>query len=178
MEQNTVFNVEESVTGILANKMTETGIELDDKTVKALVQSLMDSRILEVNKLVDLGDFVHFAVEEDATAPFKTLLLNDKLVYLYEKTRTNRAHGDSYDEFLEDNDLDDEDYPYDQYLRENELVETFPTETYVRAITYNVGDVFLGALKEKDYSEKMLAQANETLSKIQPIVGEHFLPIV
>lgn len=178
MEQNIVFDIKATVTGVLAQKASETGIELNEESVNALVNNLIDSRVLEVNKLVDLGDFTHFSVRENETAPFKALLLNNKLVYLYEKTRTRRAHADAYEEYLDDNDLYDEDFPYDRFLRENELVETFPSETYVAIDSYVIGDILFNAIRDKENAEKTLETANRTLEKIKPVVGEHFLPIL
>lgn len=171
-----VFDFKANLVAVLNAKLEGANVELSDAQKEVVTQFLVDKSVLTVDKVLDLDGFTHFELNED-NSPVKTLLVNNFIVYLYEGTRVTPAHQADYEEYLEDNDLYSEDYQYDQFLRDNELVETFPSETYSYLSTVDVGPLYLNALREKEDATKRLEVANLTLEKIQPVISANFMPL-
>lgn len=175
--ENVVFDVKANLVTVFNAKLGEANVELTDSQKEVVTQTLLDNSVLTVDKLIDLNGFTHFELNEDTTAPVKTLLINHLIVYLYEDSRSVQAHAAEYYEYLEDNDLYEGEYSYGQYLTDNELVATFTTEQFAYAKTVEVGGLYLNALREKEDAAKRLELANATLEKIQPVITSNFISL-
>lgn len=175
--ENVVFDLKANLVAVFNAKLGEANVELTAEQKEVVTQTLLDNKVITVDKLLNLDGFTHFELNEDAQAPVMTLLVNHLIIYVYEDTRSVAAHAAEYNEYLEDNELYEEEYSFGQYLTDNNLVATFSTEQVTYTSTVQLGELYLNALRNKEDAAKRLQLANDTLDKIEPVVSSHFIQL-
>jgi len=173
----TQFDVKAILSAGLSSKLEAANITLTESESSTIVDTLLSRSILEVTKVADLGDFVHYTIQEGSDAPQKSILVNNIIFYVFSGVQNRPAHEQDYNEYLEDNELYSGDYSYGQYLEDNELVETFTEVPFTNVTTADIGQLYIGAITSKQNAEESLKAANEVLEKLSPIINSNFLPI-
>lgn len=124
-----MFNFEAILTNSLNSKLQENNIELSPNNKATIENILKEKEILQVSKIVDLNGFQHSTFVENY-APTLTLLINHLVVYVIDKMVRRPLHLTEYLEHLYDEDLDEEEYSYLEYLDDNDLLITETTDAY------------------------------------------------
>lgn len=124
-----MFNFEAILTNSLNSKLQENNIEVSPNNKATIENILKEKEILQVSKIVDLNDFQHSTFVENY-APTLTLLINHLVVYVIDKMVRRPLHLTEYLEHLYDEDLDEEEYSYLEYLDDNDLLITETTDAY------------------------------------------------
>lgn len=166
------FNAQNAVKEVIENQLNEVGVELEENVKTAVFDFMVSNRILTVKRIVDLGEFVHYRTERQ---PKKTLILNEFLVYVYSDEIQVRYYDNDYEVHLEENDLYEDEFSYQEFLDSRSLVDNGTTQERHFLEVHRVGDVLFGAVKSKKHLEEELQLANDTLDKIKPVVNEHFV---
>lgn len=163
--------VKENVT----SKLAETGIELPAEAIDGLVGFLIQNQIMEIKRLKDLGNFFHENVEEE-NKPMKSLLVNSLLVYIRERHETKRTHIDQYYSYLEEEDLDEYDLPYEEYLSEKGLENEVSDTVYYTLRGEKLGPVYFNLNNTLQRMEKDILFYREAVAGLKDTVAD-FLPV-
>ena len=164
-------NIKEIMKANLVEKMVENGVEMEDKAVEQVLQTLANQKVLEVKKFKNLEGFCPGC--EDGC--FASFIVNGFILFVHKSTQTMSKYWEEYRQHLKDNDLYDYEFSYEAYLTEKDLADEL--EATVEVNRYDVGIEKVGKLyismkKRQETISQELANLNQAIPVLEEAVKD------